>query len=71
MFFDICNTEMALCCLVEKYKFRPTFLVKYIFCYLQFLNHFIKKKDTQFLATLCYLSVKKYQKIFGKVLFFS
>ena len=28
MFFDICNTEMALCCLVEKYKFRPTFLVK-------------------------------------------
>ena len=37
---------------IEEYQFRRTFLVKSIFCWLQFLNHFITKMKPNFWQTV-------------------
>ena len=37
---------------IEEYQFRPTFFVKSIFCWLQFLNHFITKMTPNFWRTV-------------------
>ena len=36
---------------IEEYQFRRTFFVKSIFCWLQFLNHFITKMTPNFWRT--------------------
>ena len=38
--------------IIEKYQFRRTFFVKSIFCWLQFLNHFITKMTPNFWQTI-------------------
>ena len=37
---------------IEEYQFRRTFFVKSIFCWLQFLNHFITKMTPNFWWTV-------------------
>ena len=37
---------------IEEYQFRHTFFVKSIFCWLQFLNHFITKMTPNFWRTV-------------------
>ena len=37
---------------IEEYQFRCTFFVKSIFCWLQFLNHFITKMTPNFWQTV-------------------
>ena len=37
---------------IEEYQFRRTFFVKSIFCWLQFLNHFITKMTPNFWRTV-------------------
>ena len=45
------QSEVSMSKFIEEYQFRRTFFVKSIFCWLQFLNHFITKMTPNFWRT--------------------